>query len=96
MNILVIKNPISSHPHGGGERHTMQVANHWRSRGHRVFFATTCPYLNDLARRDGFIVEDISWAGPEAVTEKALAKFAVTWPLLRRRWKLYLVQKKKD
>lgn len=95
MNILIIKNPIHSQPHGGGERHTMQVANHWRQAGHKIYFATTCPYLGDWARRDGFEVEDISWAGQEAVTEKALAKFTVTWPLLRRRWKTYLKQKKK-
>lgn len=90
MNILIIKNPIDSQPHGGGERHTMQVADHWRECGHKVYFATTCRYLRESAKRDGFTVDDISWAGREAVTELALVKFIFTWPLIRRRWKKYL------
>ncbi len=90
MNILIIKNPINSQPHGGGERHTMQVAKHWREIGHKVYFATTCRYLRESAESDGFTVDDISWAGREAVTEPALVKFIFTWPLIRRRWKKYL------
>lgn len=90
MNILIIKNPISSQPHGGGERHTMQVARHWRECGHKVYFATTCRYLREQAERDGFAVDNISWAGKEAVTERALVKFMFTWPTLQGRWKKYL------
>ncbi len=96
MNILIIKNPISSQPHGGGERHTMQLVDHWRKNGHKIYFATTCPYLRDMARHDRFKVDDISWAGAEAVTEKALAAFIFSWPILRQRWQKYLARMKKE
>lgn len=74
----------------------MQVANHWRKSGHAVYFATTCPFLRDLARQDGFAVDDIGWAGQEAVTEKALLKFMLTWPIIRSRWKKYLDRMKEQ
>ncbi len=97
MNILILKNPLESTPGGGGELHTMQVARHLRDRGHKVYFAGSCPESLKLARQDSFSTEEINWAGPEAVNEKSILKFFLKWPSIKKKYKKFLeIQKQKN
>ncbi|MFC1721825.1 glycosyltransferase family 4 protein [Patescibacteria group bacterium] len=94
MNILVIKNPYRSQPHGGGELHTMEVMKHLREQGHKIYFAGTCRYLLEMAKAKEFSVTPTEWAGQEAVSEDALLKFLFSKGRINKSWKKFLQRAK--
>jgi len=96
MNILILKNPYESQPGGGGEKHTLEVAEYLRNQGHRIHFAGSCQYLMKMAKTAGFPTQWIDWAGTEAVSEGAIMKFAVSWPRIKKRYQKFLRQMKKE
>ncbi|EKD49181.1 MAG: glycosyl transferase, group 1 [uncultured bacterium] len=96
MNILILKNPYESQGFGGGEVHTMQVANFLRKCGHKVYFAGSCKYLLKSAKKDKFEVERINFAGTEAVTEFAILKFLFQWPFIKKRYLDFLKRYRKE
>ena len=75
-SLLILKFPYASR-YGGGEKHTLDLADSLRSKGYRVVFAGSCPILKQEFRKRQFSVVRF-WAGREPVTPFTVALFPFT------------------
>lgn len=87
---------MESQPGGGGEKHTLEVAEFLRDQGHNVYFAGSCRHLNKMAAEASFPVEKINFAGTEAVSEMSILKFFFTWPSVKKHYQNFLSKQKRQ
>ncbi|MFC1687795.1 glycosyltransferase family 4 protein [Patescibacteria group bacterium] len=78
--VLITKFPYSSR-FGGGERHTIDIAEALRVRGFNIHFVGSCRILRDELRRRRFPTQRL-WAGIEPVTPWSILLFPLLAPFI--------------
>jgi len=79
-SVLFLKFPLESRT-GGGELHTMQLAEQLHESGSRVFLAASCRVLLAQFKKHDFAARK-TWGGIEPVSKFGILVFLLLWPLV--------------
>lgn len=95
LHILFLKFPLESSA-GGGEEHTITLANALVKKGAGVFLASSCRVLlREFEKRD--FPAQRTWGGIEPVSKSGFVWFFLTWPFaLVQMWCILARYKKKE